>query len=42
MGNIAGVLIHSSSVIPEQSLNSALIAVNKTTDSDDRHIPPVF
>ena len=42
MGKIASVLLHSSSVIPEQLLNSALITVNKTADSDDRHTPPVF
>ena len=29
-------------VIPEQSLDSAVITVNKTADSDNKHIPPVF
>ena len=29
-------------VIPEQPLDSAVITINKTADSDDRHIPPVF
>ena len=29
-------------VIPEQPLDSAVITIGKTADSDDRHIPPIF
>ena len=45
VGHIAK-MCHSTAaiqeIIPEQPLDSAVIAVNKTADSDDRHIPPVF
>jgi len=45
IGHIAKVCrstVAVQEVRPEQPLDSAVITINKTADSDDRHIPPVF
>ena len=43
IGHIAKVCRSTAAVQgPEQPLDSAVITINKTADSDDRHIPPVF
>ena len=45
IGHIAKVCRSTAAVqeiIPEQSLDSTVITINKTADSDDKHIPPVF